>query len=52
MEISLSSMEMPSRRQDGVLLGPSSYFCKHPPRQYADDEAYRLTEAFIKNENS
>jgi hypothetical protein len=20
---------------------------KHPPRQYTDDEAYRLTEAFI-----
>ena len=32
----------------GVLLGPSSYFCKHPPRQYPDDEAYRKTEEFIK----
>jgi myo-inositol-1-phosphate synthase len=35
------------RGQGGVLEGPSSYFCKHPPRQYADDEAYRLTEEFI-----
>jgi hypothetical protein len=21
---------------------------KHPPRQYSDDEAYRMTEAFIQ----
>ncbi len=32
----------------GVLEGPSAYFCKHPPRQYTDDEAYRLVEEFIK----
>jgi myo-inositol-1-phosphate synthase len=32
----------------GVLHGPSSYFCKHPPRQFPDDEAYRKTEEFIK----
>jgi myo-inositol-1-phosphate synthase len=32
----------------GVLHAPSSYFCKHPPRQYSDDEAYRRTEEFIK----
>ncbi len=32
----------------GALFGPSSYFCKHPPRQYTDDEAYRKTEEFIK----
>jgi myo-inositol-1-phosphate synthase len=38
------------RGQGGVLLGPSAYFCKHPPRQYGDDEAYRLTEAFIREE--
>jgi len=37
-----------NRGQGGVLYSPSSYFCKHPPRQYPDDEAYRLTEAFIK----
>lgn len=36
------------RRQGGVLYGPAGYFCKHPPRQYPDDEAYRLTEAFIE----
>jgi len=32
----------------GVLHAPSSYFCKHPPRQFPDDEAYRKTEEFIK----
>jgi myo-inositol-1-phosphate synthase len=32
----------------GAILGPSSYFCKHPPRQFTDDEAYRKTEEFIK----
>jgi myo-inositol-1-phosphate synthase len=32
----------------GVLYAPSSYFCKHPPRQFNDDEAHRRTEEFIK----
>jgi myo-inositol-1-phosphate synthase len=32
----------------GVLLAPSAFFCKHPPIQYTDDEAYFLTEEFIK----
>ncbi|MFZ0255044.1 MAG: inositol-3-phosphate synthase [Gammaproteobacteria bacterium] len=36
------------RHQGGVLNGPAGYFCKHPLRQYSDEEAYRLTEAFIK----
>lgn len=35
------------RGRGGVLYAPAAYFCKHPPRQYTDDEAYRLTEAFI-----
>ena len=35
------------RSEGGVLYGPSAYFMKHPPRQYTDDEAYRMTEAFI-----
>ena len=37
------------RGQSGVLEAPSAYFCKHPPRQFTDDEAYRMTEAFIDN---
>ena len=32
----------------GALEAPSAYFCKHPPRQYTDDEAYELVEAFIR----
>ena len=35
------------RGQGGALVGPASYFMKHPPRQYPDDQAYRLTEEFI-----
>ncbi|MBL7221080.1 MAG: inositol-3-phosphate synthase [Phycisphaerae bacterium] len=38
------------RGTGGVLDAPSSYFCKHPPKQYTDDEAYSLTEAFIKGD--
>lgn len=38
------------RGESGVLYAPASYFCKHPPRQYNDNEAYRLTEAFISGD--
>jgi myo-inositol-1-phosphate synthase len=36
-----------NRKEGGVLYAPSAYFCKHPPRQHTDDEAHRMTEAFI-----
>lgn len=36
----------------GVLEGPSAYFCKHPPRQYTDDEAYELTEDFVRSQRA
>ncbi len=36
------------RSEGGILYGPAAYFMKHPPRQYTDDQAYRMTEAFIK----
>lgn len=32
----------------GVLDAPSAYFCKHPPRQFTDEQAYIMTENFIK----
>lgn len=32
----------------GVLEGPSSFFFKHPPKQYANDTAYQRTDEFIK----
>ena len=31
----------------GILYSPSAYFMKHPPQQFTDDEAYRMTEEFI-----
>jgi myo-inositol-1-phosphate synthase len=34
--------------KDGILTSPSAYFCIHPPKQFTDDEAYRMTEAFIQ----
>lgn len=39
------------RGQGGILFGPSAYFMKHPPRQYTDDEAYWMTEAFINGDS-
>lgn len=35
------------RGRGGVLYAPAAWFCKHPPRQYTDDEAYHMTEAYI-----
>lgn len=35
------------RGEGGILDAPSAYFCKHPPRQYTDEEAYCLVEQFI-----
>ena len=36
------------RGESGALIGPSSFFCKHPPVQFTDDEAERRTKAFIE----
>lgn len=36
------------RGEGGVLEAPSAYFCKHPPRQFTDNEAYHMLENFIK----
>jgi len=38
------------RKQGGILTAPCAYFCKHPPKQFTDDEAYKMTEIFIKGE--
>lgn len=35
------------RKLSGVLLGPSAYFMKSPPKQYSDDEAAKIVEEFI-----
>jgi myo-inositol-1-phosphate synthase len=39
------------RKEGGVLFAPSAYFFKHPPKQYTDEEAYLMTEAFINGTN-
>ncbi len=36
----------------GPLEAPSAYFCKHPPRQHTDDEAYEMVEAFIRSHSA
>ncbi|UCD56913.1 MAG: inositol-3-phosphate synthase [Candidatus Hydrogenedentota bacterium] len=35
------------RGQGGILYSPSAYFMKHPPKQFPDDEAHRMTGEFI-----
>jgi myo-inositol-1-phosphate synthase len=35
------------RGTGGILYSPSSFFMKHPPKQFTDEEAYRMTEDFI-----
>jgi len=34
------------RHLSGPLIGPSAYFCKHPPRQFFDEQARQLVEEF------
>jgi myo-inositol-1-phosphate synthase len=38
------------RGMGGALISPSAYFMKHPPEQFTDDEAFRMTEEFIAGE--
>jgi myo-inositol-1-phosphate synthase len=38
------------RRLAGPLFAPSSYFMKSPPKQFKDEIAHSMTEAFIKGE--
>ncbi|MBN1290691.1 MAG: inositol-3-phosphate synthase [Candidatus Latescibacteria bacterium] len=35
------------RGKGGILYSPASFFMKHPPKQFTDEEAYRMTEDFI-----
>ena len=41
-----------NRGQGGILYAPSAYFCKHPPQQYTDDEAYQMVQDFISGNGS
>ncbi len=36
-----------SKGNGGLLIGPAAYFCKHPPVQFTDEEARKMTEQFI-----
>lgn len=36
-----------NRGQGGILYAPAAYFCKHPPHQFTDDEAFHMMEKFI-----
>ncbi len=36
-----------SRGIGGPLYSPASFFMKHPPRQFTDEQAYRMVEDFI-----
>ncbi len=38
------------RRVAGQLDGPSAYLMKTPPKQFTDDQARQMVEAFIANE--
>ena len=35
------------RGTGGILYSPSAYFMKHPPKQFTDDEAFKMVEEFI-----
>jgi myo-inositol-1-phosphate synthase len=37
-----------NRKIGGILYSPSAYFSKHPPTQFPDNEAFRMTEEFIE----
>jgi myo-inositol-1-phosphate synthase len=37
-----------NRGEGGILYPPSAFFMKHPPKQFTDDVAYNMTEAFIE----
>src|SRR5512135_3162209 len=36
------------RKMSGPIIAPSSYFMKSPPKQFKDDVAREMTEAFIR----
>ena len=38
------------RKIGGPLIAPSSYFMKSPPKQFKDEAAHEMTEAFIRGE--
>ena len=39
------------RGDGGALIGPSAFFCKHPPQQFTDDEASQMVDIFIETQS-
>ena len=35
------------RGEGGALIGPSAFYCKHPPRQIDEDGALRMLDAYL-----
>jgi myo-inositol-1-phosphate synthase len=35
------------RGEGGALIGPSAYFCKHPPQQFNDDLAAQMVDEYV-----
>ncbi len=35
------------RGEGGILVAPSAFFMKHPPKQIQDDKAWQMLENFI-----
>ena len=35
------------RGEGGALIGPSAYFCKHPPQQFNDDLAAQMVDQYV-----
>ena len=38
------------RGEGGALIGPSAYFCKHPPQQFSDDVASQMVDEYIADQ--
>jgi len=38
------------RGKGGILFSPSAYLMKHPPKQYTDNQAQQMVQAFITGE--
>lgn len=37
------------RGEGGALIGPSAFYCKHPPQQFNDDLAAQMVEEYISD---
>jgi len=40
------------RGEGGALIGPSAFYCKHPPQQFNDDLAAQMVDEFIADDTA